>query len=94
MTKKPKPTVPEVLPMVQEIYKKSINGCCLHIALADQNIQNQSIEFCIEQASEKGHDDCKKLGETMLQMSRTQRLKLANSNEKFKLADMGVRRIF
>jgi hypothetical protein len=76
-----KPTVPEVLPLVRELYAQPGGGagCCLHIVLDDGNVHDDNVGFCIERADEVGHERCLKLARTLLLMSRTQRLKLYRS---------------
>ena len=72
-----KPTVPEVQPLVDALYKRNGVGCCLHIVLDDGNFCDDSVRFCIEQSGIEHHEDCLKLGNLLLLMSRTQRKKLA-----------------
>lgn len=69
-------TVPEILPMVWALYASHSAGCCLHIVLDEGNIDDGSVQFCIDHAAEQGHDACKKLAELLLKMSKTQRRKL------------------
>ena len=71
-----KPTVPEVRPLVRELYGRHSAGCCLHVVLDDGNVQDDSVRFCIEWARGRGCAECERLGEVLLQMSKTQRLKL------------------
>lgn len=71
-----KPTTDRVRPLVAAIYKRSVVGCCLHIAMDDGNVDDDDIEFCILQAQAAGHDDCERVGGLLLQMSRTQRKKV------------------
>lgn len=73
-----KPTIPEVLPAVRELYARHGAGCCLHIVLDDGNIHDSNIEFCIKYAIEEGHPECEALARRLLLMSRTQRLKLGS----------------
>lgn len=72
-----KPTVPQVAPMVRALYERSGAGCCLHVVLDDQNIDDKSVQFCVTYAQEKGHQECESLARILLRMSKTQRLKLA-----------------
>lgn len=76
-----KPTVPEVLPLARAIYarKGGAVGCCLHIVLDDGNVEDGSVQYCLEQATEAKHEDCKELAEKLLQMSKTQRKKISSS---------------
>lgn len=71
-----KPSVDTVLPTAQAIYDRSCTGCCLHIVLDDGNVKDSHVQFCIDYAIEKGHEDCEALARQLLLMSRTQRLKL------------------
>jgi hypothetical protein len=72
-----KPTVPEVLPFVNELYKRHAAGCCLHVVLDDGNVEDSSVEHCIENAE---HDDCIRLAHLLRLMSKTQRKKLYASH--------------
>ena len=51
-------------------------GCCWHIVLDDNNIDDHSIAFCIDNAARHGHPDCIAIGPLLAEMSRTQRGKL------------------
>lgn len=74
-----KPTVPEVMPLVREYYAKEGNICggSLHIVLDDQNVDDSHIQFCLEYAIEHSDPDGEKLARLLMQMSKTQRLKMA-----------------
>ena len=84
-----RPTVPEVLPLVNAYYAFPGCGCggSLHIVLDDENIDDGSIEYCITCARDPAFWVCQKmggpdeageaLGNLLLLMSRTQRLKIA-----------------
>lgn len=91
---KGRPTVPEVIPLVNAYY--SFPGCgvggCLHIVLDDDNIETGHIEYCIECAKDHdfwvskehygGHDEAGELlGRLLLLMSMTQRSKLAKQHD-------------
>jgi len=73
-----KPTVPEVLPLFETYYAKPGNsvGGSLHIVLDDANIQDVYVKYCIELAKEQNDEDGVRLGNILLTMSKTQRLKL------------------
>jgi hypothetical protein len=73
-----KPTVPEVMPLVRAYYAKEENGAggSLHIVLDDGNVEDSSVEFCIEEAEKRGDKDGVELGKILLRMSKTQRNKL------------------
>ena len=72
-----KPTVPEVLPLVRAIYERHCAGCCLHIMTDDGNVEQDSAEFCLQWAIERGHEDCIAAARLLVQMSPTQRGKIA-----------------
>lgn len=76
-----KPTVPEVLPLVNALYStyEGCVGCCLHNVLDDGNIEDSSVVFCLEWAKEQGHPKCIELAELLVRMSKTQRNKLYRS---------------
>jgi hypothetical protein len=78
-----KPTIPEVLPLVQAYYAKPGNfaGGSLHIVLDDGNVNDGSVQFCIDYAREKGDEDGIALGMLLLRMSKTQRSKLYASRK-------------
>lgn len=76
-----RPTVPEVLPSVRAYCAKPGNavGGSLHIVLEDNNVDDSDVEFCRQWAVERGDIEGVALAETLLRMSKTQRLKLAGS---------------
>ena len=76
-----KPTVPDVLPLVNAYVAKKGNGVggVLHLVLANKNIDNSHIKFCLAQAIEKEDVDGIHLAGILLKMSKTQRLKICNS---------------
>jgi hypothetical protein len=75
-----KPTVPEVEGLVRDYYRMPGNaaGGSLHVVLDDHNVEDSSVEFCVEYArSEKDH--CGEwLAAVLSRMSKTQRAKLAS----------------
>ena len=73
-----KPTVPEVLPLVRELYATNSVGCCLHIVLDDGNVNDIHVQACADSARERGHPKCEALARKLLEMSPTQRRKLGN----------------
>ncbi len=68
----------EALPFAQKVYDRSCVGCCMHIVLDDDNVDNNHVEWSLNKARERGHEDCIKLGEILMDMSKTQRLKLGS----------------
>ena len=75
----PKPTLPQVVPLIEAYYKKSGNsaGGYLHIFLDDGNIRDQDIQFCLNLARSKSDFDGIAIAEILMLMSKTQRSKLA-----------------
>lgn len=69
-------TVPEVRPLARHVYERHPLGCCLHIVLDDDNVKDDHIRFCIDQAVREGHGDCETLARLMLRMTRSQRGRL------------------
>ena len=76
-----KPTVPEVLLLVQKYYAKPGNlaGGYLHLVLDDGNIDDDYVEFCLKYAGENHDADGVELARLLLQMSLAQREKLYKS---------------
>lgn len=74
----PKPTIPEVAPLIAAYYAKPGNevGGSLHIVLDDGNIERYHVEFCRRYAEEHNDPDGAALAEILLQCSITQRKKL------------------
>lgn len=73
-----KPTIPEVMPLVRELYAtpQGTCGCCLHIVLDDGNIEDDHVRFCVDWAVKHDHPKCAELARVLLRMSKTQRKKL------------------
>lgn len=74
-----RPTVPDVLPRVQTYYAQAGNGAggSLHIVLDDFNLEDHSVQFCIEWAEERGDTEGAEIGRLLLQMTRSQRGRIA-----------------
>lgn len=68
-----KPTIPEVLPLVRQVYSRNAAGCCLHVTLDDHNIKTSHVELCLQTAIEAGHPVCEELARKLLAMSWSQR---------------------
>lgn len=71
-----KPTVPEVLPLVNAYYKTHPVGGSLHIVLDDCNVDDGHVEFCLNWAIEEDDAEGEALARILLRMSKTQRKKL------------------
>jgi hypothetical protein len=72
--------IPDVLPLVNAYALKKGNslGGVLHLFLSNKNIERSHIEFCLNQAKDKDDTDGAHLANLLLQMSKTQRLKICN----------------
>jgi hypothetical protein len=74
------PTTLEVATLVSAYYALPGNnvGGNFYLVLENQNVSERDIQFCIEQATALGDEAGVKLGEKLLGMTKTQRLKLAS----------------
>ena len=75
-----RPVVPDVLPLVRDYYRQFGNalGGNLHLVFEDQNIRDVDLEFCKQMAERSGDESGAEIAALMLQMSKTQRRKLAS----------------
>lgn len=75
----PKPTVPDVLPLVHAYYAKPGNsvGGNLHLVLEDANVDDRHVAFCLKVAEDAHDDDGAAIARLLLRMSRTQRIRIA-----------------
>lgn len=74
-----RPTVPEVLPLARAYYAKPGNaaGGNLHLVLDNKNVQDDHVRYCLECAMAADDSAGVELAQTLLKMTKTQRLKLA-----------------
>lgn len=68
-----RPKVPEVARFARAYYNDHGVGGSLHIVLDDGNLEDSSVQFCIERAEERGDAPGAELGRMLLQMTLTQR---------------------
>lgn len=61
------------VPYIVAIYRDHSAGCCLHIVLDDYNIDDQCVEWCMNQPTLC--DTCRKCGEILRTLSLTARRK-------------------
>ncbi len=73
-----KPTVPEVLPVVQALYRRNGAGCCWHVVLDDGNTAKHFVLSTVE-GGVCGAPECMRLAELLPSMSVTQVTKLSRS---------------
>jgi len=73
-----KPTVPQILPLVNKYYSRIGNGSGgnLHIVLDDGNVEDHHVLFCKKQCIEKNDVEGVLLSNLLLEMSKTQRKKI------------------
>lgn len=71
-----KPTIPEVRDRFQAYLDTHLAWGSLHLVLDDNNVQDDSVKYCIQCAIDNGDIEGKELGEILLLMSKTQRLKI------------------
>jgi hypothetical protein len=74
-----KPTIPEILARFLAYYRDNPAWGSLHIVLDDGNVDDASVRFCEEYATEKGDHEGAELARILMRMSRTQRAKLARA---------------
>lgn len=74
-----KPTIPEVRPLVDAYRSLPGNGAggSLHIVLDDGNVGDRNVQFCAQEAQDRGDEPGGKLSRVLLRMSKTQRKKLS-----------------
>lgn len=71
-----KPTIPEVLDRFRAYRSKNPAWGSLHVVLYDNNVQDCFVRSTIEHARVNGDAEGEELANILLQMSRTQRLKI------------------
>lgn len=76
-------TLPEVMPLVETLYSLPQHGVGghLHIVLDDGNVQDDDLAYCLDRAREDGCAACYALALILLQMSGTQRRKIAEIHQ-------------
>lgn len=73
-----KMTLPEVVEDFAEYHACNPAWGSLHIVLDDGNVDDASVNCCLEHARDTGDIEGARLAEILLQLSKTQRLKLGN----------------
>lgn len=71
-------TIPDVLDRFVDYFEKKGNGAwgSLHNVLEDQNIEDLHVRNCEKRAAERGDSEGLDLARILLQMSKTQRIRL------------------
>lgn len=70
-------TVPEVIERFAAYHLENPVWGSLHIVLEDFNIDDSHVQFCVDYAIKSGDKEGEELGKILLQMSKSQRLKIA-----------------
>jgi hypothetical protein len=65
----------------QAVYSRTNGGagCCLHVVLDDENIEQGHVEWSLNLAKEQGHPECIRAAEMLLAASQTQRKRLTQN---------------
>jgi hypothetical protein len=79
MSRDNRPTVNELLPLVNLYYALPGNGSggSLHIVLEDHNVEDHSVRHCLAWAQERGDVVGEALARLLLRMTRTQRARVS-----------------
>jgi hypothetical protein len=72
-----KMSIPNVVGRFISYHAKDNAWGSLHIVLSDGNVKNSNVEFCIREAHDKGDVEGEALARILLDMSKTQRCKIA-----------------
>lgn len=67
-----RPKVPDLVPLIQAVYRRHAAGCCLHVVTDDRNLERSNVEFVLDWARRAGHPDCVAAAEMMQRMTRSQ----------------------
>lgn len=78
MTVADRPNIPGVLERFADYFSQPGNGAwgSLHSVLDDANVSDKNVASCFERAMELNDHEGAELAKVLLQMSRTQRIKL------------------
>lgn len=71
-----KPRIPDVIDYFRAYNKVHPAWGSLHIVLSDGNVEDSNVQFCLKYAEENKDEHGMELAKLLLNMSRTQRLKL------------------
>lgn len=70
-------TVPDVIDRFKEYHLLNPVWGSLHIVLEDFNVEDSHVQHCIEWAEKEGDTEGVALGKILLQLSKSQRYKIA-----------------
>ena len=71
-----RPSIPDVLDAFRAYHTEHPMWGSLHIVLADGNVADSHVQFCIGCAQQDGDAEGERLARVLLSMSKTQRLRL------------------
>jgi hypothetical protein len=74
--------IPDVVERFQKYFDKNPTWGKLHIVLDDNNVEDRHIQFCIDSALDSNDLEAVELGLILLNMTKTQRLKLPHLCER------------
>lgn len=74
-----KPSISDVREAFRAYREENLVWGSLHIVLDDGNVSDADVRFCVDCARQRGDVEGERLALILLQMSRTQRLKLPYS---------------
>lgn len=76
MSNENKPSIPDVIDRFRKYHERELAWGSLHVVLDDGNVDNDFVQHCIDYADKNGDVEGRALGEILIKMSRTQRLKI------------------
>lgn len=81
MTVATKLTIPDVIERFADYFSQPQNGAwgSLHNVLDDGNVSDSNVNFCLDRALDRGDYEGAELAKLLLEMSKTQRLKLPSA---------------
>lgn len=65
--------IPIIESFIEALYEHHGTGCCLHIAIDDENLRDGDLDFCIRVARERGHPACEALARLLRSLSQEDR---------------------
>lgn len=72
------PNIPSVKERFAAYHKAHPAWGHLHLVLEERNVSDGCVRYCIEAALEAGDEEAAELGEILLTMSKTQRVKIGS----------------
>lgn len=75
-------TVSDVMPLARFLYQNASVGCCLHLPIANGDMDNESLRKSLQAAQMKGHAHCETLARVLLRMTEAQRDRVSRTARK------------